>query len=388
MAEHDVSGMALAIVQAPYIPRACGYGVANAETGLLASTHTLWDIGRMRDAYTAVAVMQLVESGKLSQEEALAEIARRDADLRPLVERASGQPYQDFVRAGQIDFLGLKETCFGSELGKVSREQLSPGKKHSGFLHQLPLINPSEPAVGKAVDPDALYASAYDVSFWDIALAGDLLVKSPELRKVLYASGHGPWTYPGRPGLMVVTGSGNGFSSLLSRYTDPSDLVCVTLLANQEGLDLTQLARRIAGAYDARLGPPLETLSLRAQQSPYSVEDTVARLEQALTEAGIKVLGRVDHSAGARAANLELEPTYELIFGNPAVGTHLMHSNRVVAVDLPLRALVYSRPDGVWVTATDPVEIARRHGITDREELIFKMRAGVDRVLLAATTST
>lgn len=52
---------------------------------------------------------------------------------------------------------------------------------------------------------------------------------------------------------MIIEGSGSGFSVLLSRYTAPSDLLCVTLLANREGLDLAPLARRIAAAFDARL---------------------------------------------------------------------------------------------------------------------------------------
>ncbi len=51
---------------------------------------------------------------------------------------------------------------------------------------------------------------------------------------------------------MVSRGEENGFSSLLSRFTHPDELVCVTLLANAEGLDLSQLARKIAGAYDPK----------------------------------------------------------------------------------------------------------------------------------------
>jgi hypothetical protein len=54
---------------------------------------------------------------------------------------------------------------------------------------------------------------------------------------------------------MITTGSANGFSSLLSRYTAPSELVCVTLLANKEGLDLNDLAVRIAAAHNAKLAP-------------------------------------------------------------------------------------------------------------------------------------
>lgn len=65
MAEHDIPGLALAIVQAPYIPRVSGYGVADTEQKRLVASNTLFNLGQMVEAYTAVAVMQLVEMDKL-----------------------------------------------------------------------------------------------------------------------------------------------------------------------------------------------------------------------------------------------------------------------------------------------------------------------------------
>ena len=66
MKEHRIPGMTLAIVQAPYIPRVVGYGVSDVEKGLLASPKTLWNVGQMTQAYTAVAIMQLVEAEKMT----------------------------------------------------------------------------------------------------------------------------------------------------------------------------------------------------------------------------------------------------------------------------------------------------------------------------------
>ncbi len=140
---------------------------------------------------------------------------------------------------------------------------------------------------------------------------------------------------------MVTTGDKAGFSSLLSRFTDPKELVCVTLLANKDGLDLTQLARQIAGAYDAKIGPPPSTVGMRVQQSPYSVKKTMDRLEAALKAKGVGIMARADHAQAAKKASLTLEPTEEILFGNPANGTLLMQSNRAVAVDLPLRAVAW-----------------------------------------------
>jgi CubicO group peptidase (beta-lactamase class C family) len=316
MRDEGVPGMALAIVQAPYVTRAVGYGVSDTATGRLVSPQTLFRVDGLARAYAAVAVAQLVEAGEL----ALAEPVRgRVADapeglsvaqllarrptaedarlLRRLVGQAAGESYESFVRAGQIERLGLTRTVFASELGSVAQEALAPGARHREFLRRRAFVDPAEVAVSgeghaAAAEPGTLYASAVDVSLWDIALAGELLIRDPELRRLLYvpprgddgrpAATTGAWDFPGHPGLMVVTGSGGGFSALLSRFTDPGELVCVTLLANRGGVDLTQLARRIAGAFDPRLGPPARARGKRAQQSPWSVEETRERFADAL----------------------------------------------------------------------------------------------------------
>jgi D-alanyl-D-alanine carboxypeptidase len=476
MAENDVPGMALAIVQAPYIPRVTGYGVADRERKLLVASNTLFDIGEMADAYTAVAVMQLVEAGRLALAdpvgrhlpdlpEAWRAVTVRDllshasgiADFRSapgydparsqapgelvalvagapmafppgggvadsatdtallvrLVEAASGEPYRAFVRKNQLDRLGLRFTFFADELDRVLSETVeASGGRHKQFLADPRYINPTERATGyraggaglEAASPRSgaaagngpILASAMDISIWDIGLAGGILVKDPALRAVLYAPAHlagggtapvmGPWRFPGHKGLMYVKGGAPGVSSFLSRFTDPSELVCVTLLANKEGLDLTQLARRIAGAYDARLGPPAAPVGMRLQESPYPVAETLDRLEAVLRAGGVGILARIDHAAGAEKAGLALEPTQQLVFGDPSAGTLLMQSRRAAALDLPLRAVAWRENGAVWLGYTDPVEIAARYGIADRAALALKMRDKLDRAALKAVT--
>lgn len=209
-------------------------------------------------------------------------LVKHPAEAEKAVAEKSGRSYAQFVRGNQLDRIGLRHTSFGSELAGVVREQLKPGGRHERFLHEPTLIDPTEPAVGNApLAPNGIYASATDVSIWDIALAGDILIRDPELRRRVYQPpAEGPWFFPGRPGLMITTGSSNGFSSLLSRFTHRDELLCVTLLANREGLDLTQLARRIAGAFNPKLGPPAKAKGMRVQQSPFTVEETNARIER------------------------------------------------------------------------------------------------------------
>lgn len=414
MAEEKISGMAVAIVQAPYITRVTGYGLGDIAGRRLSASHTMFDIGQMANAYLAVAILQLVEGNKLRLEDAVSKfvpaaptdltvgqaIRRGDETsrwLEPLIEKASGQSVEDHIRVNQIERLGLKHTTFGSALPSLLWEKnASP---HSGFLKIPALINPAEPATGYAeTSPVAvpaglrIYASAEDISLWDISLAGEILIASPALRKWLYSApesavSSGPWYFPGHKGLMVTTGSSAGFTSLLSRFTDASELLCVTLLANKEGVDLTQLARRIAGAYDPRLGPPLASARLRVQQSPFTVKETMGRLEKILRDRSTKIIARIDHAQAAQDAKLQLPPTEELIFGNPTAGTLLMQANPAVVIDLPLRAAAWEKDGTVWLTATDPVAIAADHGIKGQDVLTLKMRAAMDSALREAVAA-
>ncbi len=117
------------------------------------------------------------------------------------------------------------------------------------------------------------------------------------------------------------------------------------------------------------------------------MKETLNRLERILRERGVGIIARIDHSAAAKTANLELAPTEELVFGSPAQGTLLMQSNPAVAVDLPLRAAAWEKDGKVWIAASDPVEIAKRHGITDRGELTAKMADAIESALLRAVSA-
>ncbi len=94
----------------------------------------------------------------------------------------------------------------------------------------------------------------------------------------------------------------------------------------------------------------------------------------------------MDHSAAAKGANLDLPATEELIFGNPAQGTLLTQGNPAVVTDLPLRAAAWEKDGQVWLAASDPVEIAEKHGITTQAALSLKMREAIDAALLKAVS--
>src|SRR5277367_3843941 len=95
-----------------------------------------------------------------------------------------------------------------------------------------------------------------------------------------------------------------------------------------------------------------------------SVIDTVDRLESLLKAKGIKVFARIDQAAEAKAAGLTMRPMVLLIFGDPQAGTPLMIRYPSVAIDLPLKALIWeSSEGGVWLSYNSPEFLQKRHGL-------------------------
>ena len=58
-----------------------------------------------------------------------------------------------------------------------------------------------------------------------------------------------------------------------------------------------------------------------------------------------------------------MRPTKLLIFGNPAAGTPLMIASPSIAIDLPLKILVWEDADHtVRISYNDPAWLQARHG--------------------------
>jgi uncharacterized protein (DUF302 family) len=120
-----------------------------------------------------------------------------------------------------------------------------------------------------------------------------------------------------------------------------------------------------------------------SKSSPYSVDETIHRLDEVVRGKGLTVFARVDHRAGAREVGLDMQDEQVLIFGSPRAGTPLMVSRPLVALDLPLRVLVWRASDGrVWASYQDSTFIAKRYGLPDGlEKNISGLAALVDAAL-------
>ena len=117
--------------------------------------------------------------------------------------------------------------------------------------------------------------------------------------------------------------------------------------------------------------------------SPYpSVSETLLRLREAVREKGLEEFALIDHSGAAKRVGLEMQEARLLIFGSPKAGTPLMVASPLLALDLPLKILVWRNRDGeVLVSYNTTPYLARRHDIP--EDLLGNI-AGIDALVEGA----
>src|SRR5215813_13020263 len=97
--------------------------------------------------------------------------------------------------------------------------------------------------------------------------------------------------------------------------------------------------------------------------SNHSVDETVEKLKGILQAKGVTLFAVVDHSGEAERVGMRMPPTKLLIFGNPKAGTPLMIASPSIAIDLPMKILVWEDSDGkVWISYNDAAYLQRRHG--------------------------
>ena len=96
----------------------------------------------------------------------------------------------------------------------------------------------------------------------------------------------------------------------------------------------------------------------------HSVDEAVRRLEQMMADKGIQLFALVDHSGEAEKAGLQMPPTKLVIFGSPKAGTPLMLATPSIAIDLPLKLLIWEDKSGsVWISYNAPAYLMARHGL-------------------------
>ena len=105
---------------------------------------------------------------------------------------------------------------------------------------------------------------------------------------------------------------------------------------------------------------------IMSKSTTRTVDETVEKIKTLLQSKGIKLFAVIDHSGEAEAIGIKMPPTKLLIFGNPKGGTPLMLASPTVAIDLPLKLLVWQDARGDrWISYNSPQYLKDRHSLPD-----------------------
>ncbi|WP_052663371.1 serine hydrolase [[Mycoplasma] testudinis] len=461
MEENEVGGLALSIVQAPYISRVVNYGTAaaNSEGEKLVSGNTVFPVGRISQGYMAIAVMQAYENKLLDLDDSIDKFFKVDKQLKAIkiknllqhtsglidftkrsdyspikiydkkqiaewilksalhhepntqieqnpsnfyllsliIDKVTKMSYEAWVNKNQIERLKLKNTFFLKDKAKhITLEKVKKIHDHQRFKQEVAYIDGQE--IAESQDDNLIedvnlrgycdiYASAYEISFWDIALAGTVLVKEGTNRKFIYSgmelngktiNASCGWQFTHSKGFMDIYDNTNGFTTYLSRFTDPADLVCVTILATKQGLEVTELAREIAAAFKTDLMVPANQDLFTTVESRLNAPDTYEKLKKLIQKSGNTIFAEVDHQKNAVDAKMKLNFNKVITFGNPAVGTHLIQDNPWMGSRLPLSIGVYEDSSAnVWVTTENLMSFAKLYNLDSKCPVLKKIKKAV-----------
>jgi len=117
---------------------------------------------------------------------------------------------------------------------------------------------------------------------------------------------------------------------------------------------------------------------LIVKQSKHNQKETIRKLKSEMKSRDLNLVQHVKHSDAAQKAKMDLPPTDVLIFGNPEVGTKLMQSDPKVAIELPLRILVYEENGVTYVAFQDPERLSQTYQLGNQREVLSNMRQVLD----------
>ncbi len=172
--------------------------------------------------------------------------------LGAIIEKSSGQSYQDFIEKNIFAPLGMKHSFYDNTARVIPRRVTGYSKGKDAYINAAYMSMTQPHAAG------ALVSSVDDLALWDAALYTDKLVKQETLKRAWtpakltsgklthYGFGWSVNSYEGHP--VIEHGGGiNGFSTYALRM--PDERVFVAVLTNKDsgGPSPGRAALKIAG---------------------------------------------------------------------------------------------------------------------------------------------
>lgn len=293
-----------------------GHGMANLELGVPIEPDMVFRIGSITKQFTAVAILMLVEQGKLSLDDSISKFLtdyptrghvitiehllthtsgiksytnmpewlslwRKDFTVEELItffkdqpmdfapdtrwaysnsgytllgaviEKVSGQTYEQFIQQNIFTPLGMKQSYLDSTSRLIPRRADGYDKDSEGYVN-APYISMTQ-----FFSAGALTSTVDDLAIWDAALYTEQLLKQETLQKAFiphqlangdptsYGYGWGISEYEGH---LQITHGGfiHGFLTYAIRM--PNDRVFVAVFSNNGGVSSALLAFKVAAS--------------------------------------------------------------------------------------------------------------------------------------------
>lgn len=117
------------------------------------------------------------------------------------------------------------------------------------------------------------------------------------------------------------------------------------------------------------------------RRSRLSYAETLQALKDAIVRSGNTLFASIDQAAAAESVGMTLRPTTLIVFGNPKGGTPLMDACPLLALDLPLKLLVWQDDGGVSVAYVPMSKIATRYGVSGMEARIAAIDKAIESLI-------
>ena len=119
-------------------------------------------------------------------------------------------------------------------------------------------------------------------------------------------------------------------------------------------------------------------------ESPLAFEETVAALQKTLNSKGITIFATIEHHKAAEAVGENMQPATVLIVGNPKVGTALMQENPRLAIELPLKILIYEEDKTVKIRYEKIAAIGEKYHIKQNFATAEKIDSAMQQLIKLA----
>jgi uncharacterized protein (DUF302 family) len=116
--------------------------------------------------------------------------------------------------------------------------------------------------------------------------------------------------------------------------------------------------------------------------SPYTVKETIDRLEAFLKQHGATIYARIDQQAELKKVGQNIRPLEFILFGNPKAGGPIMTENPIAALDLPLKVIAWEDDKkDVFIAWNDEQYIEERYALLHNENSPLNLHALISAVL-------